>query len=349
MTYRHGKEIFDNSQDYIERMSVKEPCDVGPSDKPGEVVTCYGDEWLDVVESRIPYEMFEKSEENDGKLKASILNIAATSEWASQMRKAIQERLSDCGIDMPFINLGDMRIAKRVIRMYNTIAALERGESVPWNWNEHKTGSSSSSFVEDSGERDLDDYMPIKSLFASSPALPTHAIVDNSHVNQDGKGIFETRKEQILKNVKSSIRKGTFGYKEEYDRDSFEKAFISSSKWNGIRLVQNIPDIGVLPDAIDIFPDYAPLSQASKRLSGTIHRAKGMEKDIVILGMAVPYPALKHIDEVKVRDDICRQFYVGTSRPRKLLIEVNDYLRYGGRLAPAPLDVIPHSSSERRM
>jgi Superfamily I DNA and RNA helicases len=53
VTYRHGEEIFDNSQEYIRRMSVKEPCDVSPSDEQGEVVKCCGTEWLSEIEGRI--------------------------------------------------------------------------------------------------------------------------------------------------------------------------------------------------------------------------------------------------------------------------------------------------------
>ena len=159
-TFRHGRNIFNNAHKYIDMLTVKEPCEVSPadssSDGAGEVIQCYDDEWLSEK-----YLSFEDDE--------TVLILAATDVWAKQLRA----RVTNWCPDVYFANLGDTREMRRVFRMYNTIAAIERGETIPWEWNANggSNGGSGGSLENDdsfdfnghSFDFGLDmDYAPIK-------------------------------------------------------------------------------------------------------------------------------------------------------------------------------------------
>ena len=143
----------------------------------------------------------------------------------------------------------------------------------------------------------------------------------------------------LRQGIKKEIRTGKFKFRDFYDKDLFEKDFLKVP-WVGKYLLNAIPDIEIIENANEMFPNYV-VPKAKKRI-GTIHKAKGDEADTVILFMGIPYPAYRAVTKPDVRDDILRQFYVGKTRPRAKLIEVYNYLKYPDKTyAPAPLDVIP--------
>jgi len=292
--YRFGKVIYENAQKYIELLSKFEPINVECADKPGKVIRCYGEEWLDYVDFK-----------ND---ETSVLVLAATSEWAKRLISEIKEICPD----VYFQNLGDPRKVDKVFERYNVIAALERGEEVEW-------------------ER-------IKKLFTGSDPIPTSTLEKKTIVSLDGVERTEVKKKRVFKNIKKKIREGRFEHLDYYDKTSFRKDFLANG-WNGKQLVSMIPDIDIFPAALDVFPEY--VSPKVNKRYGTIHKAKGDQAEIVFLGMAVPFPSYERINETEVADDVLRQFYVGTTRPESVLIEIYEYLEYSnGEPAPAPLDVI---------
>uniref|UniRef100_A0A6M3ME35 Putative helicase n=1 Tax=viral metagenome TaxID=1070528 RepID=A0A6M3ME35_9ZZZZ len=293
-TYRHGEEILKSAQLYLDRMRVVELCEVVPSEKEGTVIEYQGDEW----ESKF------KCENND----ESILVIAANKQWVYQIRK----RLDELFPDVFFCNLEDMRKVERVFGMYNTIADLDRGESV--------------------------DKKFIVPFFKGSNALPTKMLVSTSQYGLDF--TKKIKSIQVLDRVKKSIREDRFNLRDEYTKETFEQDFLIS-KWDGLLLINNIPDIQIFPAAPDMFPTYtAPL--VNKRI-GTIHKAKGDEADTVLLFMSLSYPSLEQISSPAVSDDVLRQFYVGKSRAMTTQIDIYNYLKYsGGGIAPAPFEVIPN-------
>lgn len=114
MTYRHGKEIFENAQKYIEGMNTVQECNVLPNpDIPGEVLRVYGDEWKE-------HAKFAPAE--------SVLILAASKKWSQQVKTVLRGLTPG----ITWVNLGDDDIVKRVIEQYNTIVELERGDSVEW-------------------------------------------------------------------------------------------------------------------------------------------------------------------------------------------------------------------------
>lgn len=111
-TYRHGKEILESAQPYLDRMSIVEKVDLEPADIDGKVITYHGDEWID---------HFKCSNDDE-----TVLVLTATKYWANQVRSILKRMFPD----VYFCNLEDMRKVERVFGMYNTIADLERGEEV---------------------------------------------------------------------------------------------------------------------------------------------------------------------------------------------------------------------------
>ena len=362
ITYRHGKEIFNNSYRYIKQMTEKEPCDVAPADIDGEVIRCYGDEWLSDKYLSLGFgnngNGADRENENEDEDK-TVLILAATNRWARQLKAEIEKMRPKSYI----ANLGDMRKVYRVFKMYNTIAALERGESVGWDGKSSDDGVSmlknrpGDDFYLEVNEHDDDDgvhyaesgsdYSPIKPFLISSFCLPTSMIIENEfseifgnfgYVKEEDRKRIIKKKKRTLKNVKSAIKRGVFDNQKVYNKETFEKDFLTDS-WDGQLLIRNIPDIVLFPNALDRFPQY--VLPTVKNQAGSIHAAKGKEADVVFLGMAVPRPSLSDIYLEDVRNDILREFYVGTSRAKYKIIEIYDYLRYGdGSFAPAPFEVI---------
>lgn len=111
-TYRHGKEILDDAQPYLDRMSIVENVDLEPADIGGEVIAYHGDEWMD---------HFKCSNDDE-----TILVLTATKYWANYIRSILKRMFPD----VYFCSLEDMRKVERVFGMYNIIADLERGEEV---------------------------------------------------------------------------------------------------------------------------------------------------------------------------------------------------------------------------
>ena len=239
----------------------------------------------------------------------SVLILAATKQWVNQLLPVFEEL---AGEDVNIVRIENAAKIERVFRMYNIIASLERGEIV---------------------ERDA-----IESLFKNPnfciPSKMVYTVKKSTFA-----GMVEDKETvNVLKHVKSAIRTGDFKLRDFYDKAAFVKDFLNVS-WSGLDIIKAIPEIEMFERAVDLFPSFA-VAKADKRI-GTIHKAKGDQADTVILFMSVPYPTLENLHDPAVRDDLMRQFYVGTTRPERKLIEIYYYLQYGrGEVAPAPLEVV---------
>jgi len=294
-TYRFGEVITTNAKQYLDRMVVNVAGNATPSDKRGEVITYYGDEWVDKIKLQ-----------NNG---VTTLILAATGDWVNDVYPIFSKNAED-GVNI--IRIEDTRKIDRVFRMYNTIAALERGDVV-----------------------EMED---VKYLFNASNCLPTKMIYTIKKTTLSGT-TNEKNEKNVLKRIKSHIRSGKFQLRDLYDKKTFTEDFLTV-EWSGLDIMKAIPDMGLFEQAVDTFPKYA-WQHADKRI-GTIHKAKGDQAEVIIIFMSVPYPLLEQIHNPEVSDDLSRQFYVGTTRPEQKLIEIYGALKYSnGKVAPAPLDVIP--------
>lgn len=308
VTHRHGRAILENAQEMIDHMHTVERFEIEPAEglPDGEVIKVYGGDWMQVVDFSDPDE--------------GVLVLASVKEWVYRVRYDLMKSFPG----VPFVNLEDARKVERVFGCYNVIAALERGEEVP---GENTT----------TGER----WTDVKSLFSggTKTSIPKKMLYRHPQMELSA---IERRPEMtnvLRQGVKKDIREDKFNFREYYDKSSFEKDFLKVP-WVGKYMVNAVPDIEIIENALDIFPDYL-IPKAKKRI-GTIHKAKGDEADTVILFMGVSYPAYRASTKPDVRDDILRQFYVGKTRPRTKLIEVYNYLKYpDGMYAPAPLEVVP--------
>jgi hypothetical protein len=299
-TYRFGEVITTNAKQYLDRMVVNVEGNATPANKRGEVITYYGDEWVDKIKIR-----------NDG---VTTLILAATRDWVNDVYPRFSEIAED-GVNI--IRIEDTRKIDRVFRMYNTIAALERGDVV-----------------------EMED---VKYLFNTSNCLPTKMIYTTKKTTLSGT-TNEKSEKIVLKRIKSRIRSGKFQFRDSYDKKTFTKDFLTV-EWSGLDIMKAIPDMGLFEQAADTFPKYA-LQHADKRI-GTIHKAKGDQAEVIIIFMSVPYPILDQIHNPEVSDDLSRQFYVGTTRPEQKIIEIYGALKYSnGKIAPAPLEVIPKNGDD---
>ena len=299
-TYRFGEVITTNAKQYLDRMVVNVAGDATPADKRGEVIMYYGDEWVDKIKLQ-----------NNG---VTTLILAATKDWVNDVYPIFSEIAED-GVHI--IRIEDTRKIDRVFRMYNTIAALERGDVV-----------------------EMED---VKYLFNASNCLPTKMIYTIKKTTLSGT-TNEKSEKNVLKRIKSHIRSGKFQFRDLYDKKTFTEDFLTV-EWSGLDIMKAIPDMGLFEQAVDTFPKYA-LQHADKRI-GTIHKAKGDQAEVIIIFMSVPYPLLEQIHNPEVSDDLSRQFYVGTTRPEQKIIEIYGALKYSnGQVAPAPLEVIPKNGDD---
>lgn len=289
-TYRHGRAIYEDSKKYIDAMNTVEVIDLLPADIDGKVIVSTGDKWLEEV---------KKLNKDD-----RVYILAATRAWAKSL-KDDAKKISG----FYFIELGfDNRKAMRVVRMYNTIASLERGESVEWNL--------------------------IKEVVAGTYPLPTNMVVETGQITLEGEppGL---KKKQVMKKIKSKIRNDNFSNLDRYNRRTFVEHFIKDDVgWRGRLFMNYIPDLEtVIEGAGEIFPEHTEID--IKKQWGTIHSAKGGEADVVFIGMAVEYPSWKRINNLETRDDVLRKFYVATSRAKYKSVKIYDYIT-GRKGEPAP-------------
>ena len=299
-TYRFGEEITTNAKQYLDRMVANIEGDAAPADKEGEIIMYQGDEWQDKIKLK-----------NNGE---TTLILAATRDWVDEVYPIFSKTAED-GVNI--VRIEDTRKIERVFRMYNTIAALERGDVV-----------------------EMDD---VKYLFNAGNCLPTKMVYTVQTTTLSGTTTEKVEK-NVLKRIKARIQSGRFKFKEFYDKNTFTKDFLAV-RWSGLDIMKAIPDIGLFERAADAFPQYA-LQHADKRI-GTIHKAKGDQADVIIIFMSVPYPMLEQIHNPEVSDALSRQFYVGTTRPEQKLIEIYGALTYSnGNVAPAPLAIIPKNEDD---
>lgn len=192
-----------------------------------------------------------------------------------------------------------------IISCYNTIATLQRGDMTPSD--------------------------TVRELLSKMTAM-----IPSGQKGVDG----VERREQFLKpGLKAEVNeKNTDHYwffetypLEWYTIETFAETFLKSEKWDLLRTASAVPDLlKFVSDKGIQFPN--PIDEMIMDWVGTIHKFKGNEAENVFLFTQVPYIVsdgmIKSVDK---RDDELRTFYVGATRPKDHLYEVNNYLvdRFG--------------------
>jgi len=110
-----------------------------------------------------------------------------------------------------------------------------------------------------------------------------------------------------------------------YTSESFADAFIQSKTWNAQQLIYCAAGVQeFLTDNQASFPD--DVDTGINHFVGTIHKFKGNEADNVFLFTQVPYPFSKAVETPEGLDEEMRTFYVGATRAKYNLYEVDSYL-----------------------
>jgi len=177
----------------------------------------------------------------------------------------------------------------RYIESYNILAALERDEEIT-----------------------LDDMLKlIKRMRANVQINDTTTL----------SGETTKKKKPILKmGVKKKLRDGTI------KNDTWNKRLIErmlmKTKWDSTLMMKSLGfyDSDFLRE---VYPEHVEMDIKIK--VGTIHRAKGMQADTVVLVCDIPYPVQKAIAESEAALDAeLRVFYVGATRAKSRLVEIDD-------------------------
>jgi len=131
-------------------------------------------------------------------------------------------------------------------------------------------------------------------------------------------------KKQILKRgLKTKI--SSIPLDEYYTSDTFATAFLNSEVWDAKLLVSCATGVSkFLSDNHATFPE--DVDTKINHFVGTIHKFKGNEADNVFLFTQVPFPFSKSLYYREGLDEELRTFYVGATRAKYKLYEVDDYL-----------------------
>lgn len=276
-TYRYGTNILDNSLKYIEHIATKKARHIEPASHEDHVHTINGDSWLRHLHSD------DSTTAYLVRTRRQVMHIAG--------------ELDACGIMYGLLGQDPSRLEKMLIN-YNTVASLERDESVT-----------------------IDN---IKILIKSLPVAP-----DLKSTQPNLFGETAVKKIQLLKRgIKTHIDDVeylTFADKEFYDQSAFSETFLANWSWGDINLFDHIEGMNKFIQEKSIqFPK--PLDIDVNHHIGTIHKFKGNEADNVFLFTQLPYPICDAVYETQdSMDDERRTFYVGATRPRRNLYEVSDY------------------------
>lgn len=127
----------------------------------------------------------------------------------------------------------------------------------------------------------------------------------------------------LIRGVKGKIT--TLATSPHYTSGTFAASFLHSRWWDAPLLVSSAAGVSqFLADNGTDFPD--PVVVKINHFVGTIHKFKGNEADNVFLFAQVPFPASKALTSRSGLDEELRTFYVGATRAKHNLYEVEGYL-----------------------
>lgn len=197
-----------------------------------------------------------------------------------------------------------------LLQVYNSLATLERGDVL------------------------VDD--DIRTLIS---ALPATTMIDAQQTTIDGQ--HSKHKIQLLKpGTKARVASPDYLEslnKQFYTAAEFAMSFLSNMTWRDVMLIDHVKG---MPEFIAEkglkYP--TPHDVRINHVVGTIHKFKGNEADNVFLFKQLPYPISDNVlyGNAATRDAERRTFYVGATRMRHNLYEVNAFFRdYRGNLLPS--------------
>jgi len=183
-----------------------------------------------------------------------------------------------------------------------------------------------------------DAGLKVASLGSSGSSMPKVQIVYNAIRTLEVGGAISTNeaillvkslpvvvdKTQLLKRgVKANIE--TLAVDEYYTAESFASAFLQSGQWDAHIMVSQAAGVKkFLDDNGAVFMDDVDVR--INHFVGTVHKFKGNEADNVFLFTQVPYPLSSALYSTEGLDEELRTFYVGATRAKHTLYEVDGYL-----------------------
>jgi len=292
-TWRYGKNILENSLKYVRGLKIQKERDIEPAEHEGRVYSLRGNDWIEFLH-------------RDGTTSAYLVRTN------SQVPAIIAE-LDAQGIVYGLLGKSNSQV-ETLLRNYNTVAALERGDSV---------------LVDD-----------IRALIQN---LPVTAEMVDAQTTIDG--VQHVKKAQLLKRgIKTRIDDPTYLLSTTQDfftGEEFADAFLAGWSWGDINLLNYIKGMNEFIREKGVrFPE--PFDMEIHHYVGTIHKFKGNEADNVFLFRQMPYPISDRVlfDE-RARDDERRCFYVGATRARHNLYEIDDYFfDYFGNVVPSVAEIL---------
>ena len=225
----------------------------------------------------------------------------------------VAAELDNRGIVYGLLGSNNSRI-ETLLKNYNTIATLERDEKVI-----------------------IDD---IKILIKS---LPVATELTDAQVTLTGER--SVKKMQLLKRgIKTHIDNPDYLLslrKDFYMKDDFAESFFAGWSWSEVELLDHVKEMREFIKEKGLrFPE--PFDMKINHHIGTIHKFKGNEADNVFLFRQMPYPISENVlYNDMARDDERRCFYVGATRARFNLFEIDGYFAdYYGNVIPSVGEIL---------
>lgn len=155
--------------------------------------------------------------------------------------------------------------------------------------------------------------------------LPHVMILPATQTEIDG-SCSVNKKQLTTRGIKKSLNNSEYvmSLQDSYTRDEFCEVFLNGRAWNDVSLFNHVN--GMKEFACKYKLTYPhPFGMEIKHMVGTIHKFKGNEADNVFLFRQIPYPISENVLFDKLaRDDERRIFYVGATRARRNLYEIDD-------------------------
>lgn len=221
------------------------------------------------------------------------------------MKKGVNEtcqRLNDDNI--PYLRLGSRSKWETLFEIYNILIDLEIGKNI--------------------------EFIKIKKLLQHIPTFQESQI---QQITISGESKTTSGSNRVLKNgSKKAIKNMSDDLL--FNKNKFANIFLQSGRWDinlmkrvmfyrsqkiKLNVIEEISQTGVT------FPDYGNVNNI-KIWVGNIHKIKGAQRHRVILFRNVDFPITKYVDEATTDNitlqELCRVFYVGSTRHTHELIEL---------------------------